>query len=338
MRIKEVAEKLNVSPRAIRFYEEKGLISPLKGEDNRYRSFDDDDIWRLQTIISLREAGLGLDDIRKALPSEGEDGAGEELIRHLEIRRSEMISAWLELKQTIETADRMLSLLYNRDKTPVELMFEIAQSVKSVRELRSGWQDLWDFDRLAATHDSRVESNAGEFSEYARALDLIVSWITVLPGEKGLDLGTGTGNLAGRLIREGANMAGVDQSIAMLRRCKAKFPAMETKVGNLLAIPYTGETFDFIVSSYALQHLSDGQKPLALEEMLRVLKPRGRICIADLMLDGELEQRELADSFPSRNPLAKTEELAGFFERRGYVVKMRRIHGLLHVMYAVPLR
>ncbi len=45
VKIKEVADKLKVSPRAIRFYEDKGLIAPSKQEDNQYRTFHDEVIW-----------------------------------------------------------------------------------------------------------------------------------------------------------------------------------------------------------------------------------------------------------------------------------------------------
>lgn len=340
MRIKETAARLGLSPRAIRFYEEKGLIAPAKERSSQYRTFDEDDVRRLQTIVALREAGLGIDDIQKALPAGGKDdggGAGE-VARHLELRRSEMVSAWVELKRMIETADGMLAMLASEQELPADAMFRLAQEARDIRELRSSWQDVWDYDGLAETHDERVAESSGEYTEYAEALGLIVSWIAAAPGEEGLDLGTGTGNLAGMLLRQGAKMAGVDQSLAMLQRCRAKFPEIETKVGNLLAIPYTAEKFDFVVSSFALQHLSAGQLRLALEEMLRVLKPRGRICIADLMTSGDRVREQLAEAFPGHKPLAALAELSGYFERRGYVVKIRRIHGLLHVVYAVPIR
>ncbi|MEF3307124.1 MerR family transcriptional regulator [Paenibacillus sp. GYB003] len=342
MRIKETAEKLRISPRAIRFYEQKGLIAPLKDGAGGYRRFDDDDMARLQMIVALREAGLGLDDIRQALPAQGEPGSAQgELIRHLELKRAEMAAAWIELKETIETADSMLSLLAREKALPVEAMFRLAQEAKRVRELRGGWRDRWDYDRLADTHDSVVGSNSGEYTDYDRALDLIVTWISAVPGEEGLDLGTGTGNLAGRLMRRGAKMAGVDQSRAMLDRCRAKFPEMETKVGNLLAVPYTSEKFDFVVSSFALRHLEDGQRRLALEETIRVLKPRGRICIADRMPAGErTPEREGRPERPpdGQNPLASVTEIAEFFEARHYVVKIKRLNDLLHVVYAVPIR
>lgn len=50
MNIKEAASRLGISARAIRFYEEKGLIQPAKQVSNGYRTYTENDIWRLQTI------------------------------------------------------------------------------------------------------------------------------------------------------------------------------------------------------------------------------------------------------------------------------------------------
>jgi putative AdoMet-dependent methyltransferase len=92
------------------------------------------------------------------------------------------------------------------------------------------------------------------------------------------------------------------------------------------------------VSSFALHHLSGGQIRLALEEMRRVLKPRGRICIADLMFPDEHARASHADSFPDYNGYALLPDVAEWLEKRDYIVKTERINELLHIVYAVPIR
>lgn len=336
MKIKEIAEKLNISSRAIRFYEEKGLLAPAK-DGSGYRAFDESDVWRLQTVIALREAGMPLEDIRRTIAANSA-GDRDAIRRSLEIQRSGMASKWIELKQMIETADRMLALTNERETAPVEAMYRIAELSRRLREERGEWRDRWGYDRLAATHDRRVESHSGEFSDYTRALELVAKWTSVRSNEEGLDLGTGTGNLAGMLARQGAKMSGVDQSLQMLKRCNEKFPQVETRIGNLLAIPYTEGKFDFIVSSFALHHLSGGQIRLALEEMRRVSKPRGRICIADLLFPDEEARASHAEGFPDYGGYALLPDVAEWLEKRDYIVKAERINELLHIVYAVPIR
>lgn len=98
-------------------------------------------------------------------------------------------------------------------------------------------------------------------------------------------------------------------------------------------MPYLDGKFDFVVSSFALHHLTDDQKGLAIEEMRRVLKPHGRICIADLMMDSE--EGAVGENDEDYIPLF---ELVDLFETNGYITKHLKINELLHIILAVPFR
>ncbi|BBI36395.1 MerR family transcriptional regulator [Cohnella abietis] len=326
MKIKEVTNKLNISPRAVRFYEHKGLLSPSKHPDNQYRTFTDKDIWRLQTIISLREAGMSISDIKQALESWDEDDK-EELQYYLELQRSVMMSEWLQIKQAIETTEHMIQLLKTEQSLPLEHIFQLAEASKKRREHRGNWEDRWNFNQLATTHDERVSANSGNYADYDQALDLIVRQIRPIDNEQGLDIGTGTGNLAVRFMDLGHTMSGVDQSKEMLRLCHKKHPSLETRLGNFLALPYLEEQFDFVVSSFAFHHLTPDQQPLALEEIGRVLKPSGRICIADLM-ESNNGSKESSPDYPSIH------SLVDWFERNGYNSVVTPVNKRLHLIYA----
>ncbi len=88
-------------------------------------------------------------------------------------------------------------------------------------------------------------------------------------------------------------MAGVDQSWEMLRRCREKHPQMVTRLGNLLAIPFFDQSFDFVVTSYALHHLERGPEAAGAGGDAPGAEAGGRICIADLMFTTE-EARVIA--------------------------------------------
>ncbi|MDO3411395.1 methyltransferase domain-containing protein [Saccharibacillus sp. CPCC 101409] len=302
MRIKELAEKLGLSARSIRFYESKGLLPPSRRLENGYRVFDAGDERKLKRIAALREIGLTVEEIG-ALPDRGDSAAAEAAVRSaLERRRSMLFAQMTQIGRDIRTLDRMLERSGDSAEESVpafadreEAWFGMAAQLKHIRELHAGWTDVWDFDARAAEHDSRVLGAEGspEHPHYAAALDAVCAITRPAAGERGLDIGAGTGNLAGRLSESGADMAAVDQSAAMLEICRAKFPALDARPGNFLYLPFESGSFDFAVSSYAFHHLSGEQKPLALREIRRVLKPGGRFCIADTMFEHE-GQRQLA--------------------------------------------
>lgn len=348
MKIKELAAKLNISPRTIRFYEAKGLISPNKQEHNGYRTFTEKDVWRLQTIISLREAGMSIEDIQQALPEVDREDT-EQLQYYLDMQRSIIFSQWLELKHIIETTDSMIDLLKHKQSLPLEDIFLLAEGSKRLRETRSNWSDRWNFDHQALTHDDYVSNNDNEYKDYDKALQTTLDWVAPKSVERGLDIGTGTGNLAGKFLDKGVQMAGIDQSKEMLKRCGSKHPQMELKLGNLLAIPYLDGQFDFIVSSFALHHISDEQKILALEEMRRVLKPHGRICITDLMFVNvamkelyvsQLEQQGRMEEVDriANEYYAISSSLLSWFDEHGYMTRHQQLNDLLTIIYAVPIR
>jgi putative AdoMet-dependent methyltransferase len=284
MQIQEIAKRLQITPRAIRFYEEKGLIAPQKAAGSGYRQFSEEDVWRLQTVITLREVGMPLEDIRQLLQHLDEESGS--LLAYLELQRAYMYDRWVELTNVIQTTEAIIERVKKVDTLDPASLYELADANKRLRQTRKNWSDRWNFNQMANVYDDLVVQETDGFNPhegYDRVLDEVVAAIAPAPGEVGLDAGIGTGNLAKRFVEKKATMFGFDQSPEMLKRCKQKNPQVETKVGTFFAFPYLQHRFDFVVTSYALHHLTDEQKCLALAECKRVLKQGGRLAIADLM-------------------------------------------------------
>jgi len=284
MHIKELAQRLQITPRAIRFYEEKGLIAPEKTEGSGYRRFSEADVWRLQTVITLREVGMPIEDIRQLLQClEQEEGS---LLAYLELQRACMYDRWVELANVIQTTESMIQRVKQDSTLDPASLYELAEANRRLRHTRKKWVDRWNFNQIAPVYDDLVMQQRAGFNpheQYESVLDEVVTAIAPCPGETGLDCGIGTGNLAKRFVERNVTMFGFDQSPEMLKRCLQKNPQVETKLGTFFAFPYLENRFDFVATSYALHHLTDEQKCLALAECKRVLKRGGRLAIADLM-------------------------------------------------------
>ena len=68
LRIQEVAAETGLTARAIRYYEELGLLAPAARSEGAYRLYDAEDLDRLRFIRGLRDdAGFALADIRQLL-------------------------------------------------------------------------------------------------------------------------------------------------------------------------------------------------------------------------------------------------------------------------------
>ncbi|UUZ90915.1 class I SAM-dependent methyltransferase [Paenibacillus sp. P25] len=157
-----------------------------------------------------------------------------------------------------------------------------------MNRLREDWVDRWNFDGLSESWDEPEggrENHLPSEAVHAQVLEAAAARIAPRPGETGLDAGTGDGAFAVRLHRPEVRLAAIDQSRRMLAHCRRRVPGIDARLGNLLSLPFFDGRFDFVVTSFALHHLSEEQRPLALGEMVRVLKPKGRIAVVDWMTD-----------------------------------------------------
>jgi ubiquinone/menaquinone biosynthesis C-methylase UbiE len=111
----------------------------------------------------------------------------------------------------------------------------------------------------------------------------------IQPGEKVLDVGCGTGTLAIMEAepRVGATgqVFGIDPGEQQIARARFKAArrslSIEFQVGVIEHLDFPDQTFDVVLSTIMMHHLSDSLKRQGLAEIERVLKPGGRLVIAD---------------------------------------------------------
>lgn len=98
------------------------------------------------------------------------------------------------------------------------------------------------------------------------------------PGELCLDLAAGTGDFALRLTRAGARPVALDMTLEMLAIARRRLPELWTVAGDAFHLPFPDATFDGLTAGFGFRH-AQGDLPLILAEMRRVLKPGGR-CVS----------------------------------------------------------
>lgn len=109
----------------------------------------------------------------------------------------------------------------------------------------------------------------------------IVEAAAIEPGQEVLDVGCGTGVLAcavAERVGPKGRAVGLDPNEQMLAVARKKPTAVTWQSGRAEALPFDDASFDAVVSQFALMFFES--KPTAIAEMLRVLRPRGRLAIA----------------------------------------------------------
>lgn len=160
-------------------------------------------------------------------------------------------------------------------------------------------KDRWGFDQWAKSYDEDVIKAARAedwiFRDYDCVLDKVVDYCDLAGNNYSsvIDIGVGTGNLASRFLSRGMHVIGIEPSEEMRKICHQKYPDITITDGDFLKIPLFLPHVDLIVSAYAFHHLTSAKKAEAILEMKRVLNPKGRIVIADLVFRNAAEERRI---------------------------------------------
>ena len=162
LRIQEVAEDTGLTPRAIRYYEEVGLLAPAGRSEGAYRLYDGEDLDRLRFIRGLRDdAGFSLAEIRQLLEDEAARARNRDRFRssHDEAERRQI------LNDAIERVDRQVDSLRHKIER-LEAMIDEAEDRRA--HLAGHVADLDAGREPTHTHDPVTRGRAAAAGRGAR--------------------------------------------------------------------------------------------------------------------------------------------------------------------------
>ena len=144
--------------------------------------------------------------------------------------------------------------------------------------------DLWadGYDKTVGLSD---EENSYPFAGYKEILSKIYQIVLTKEKAKILDIGFGTGTLTTKLYEQGCEVWGQDFSGRMIELANAKMPGAHLFQGDFsqgLAEPLLQNSYDFIIATYSLHHLTDDGKIELIHSMTKLLKEDGVILIGDV--------------------------------------------------------
>jgi len=159
------------------------------------------------------------------------------------------------------------------------------------------------------------------------------------PGQKILDLAAGTGSSSIVFLREDVKVVAADFSNGMLEEGRKRHPELEFVFADASALPFADQEFDTVTISFGIRNVEKIE--VALAEMIRVLKPGGKLVVCEFsripnklmhnlyrfylriilpILSGLVSKTpeaysylaESIDAWPSQRELVKIIESAGF--------------------------
>jgi len=156
-------------------------------------------------------------------------------------------------------------------------------------EVASAGRENLDVAHIAS-YDDKEDASAAEEVALLRSLGLAATAVVV-------DMGAGTGQFTVAVAPVCARVVAVDVSPVMLDALRTKVAAagvdnVEVVQAGFLTYEHTGEPADLLYLRYALHHLPDAWKAVALTRMRRVLRPGGLLRLWDVVYGFEPRDAE----------------------------------------------
>ena len=99
------------------------------------------------------------------------------------------------------------------------------------------------------------------------------------PGQTILDLAAGTGSSSIVFLRDGVKVVAADFSEGMLEEGRKRHPELEFVFADAANLPFADQEFDTVTISFGIRNVEKTE--VALAEMLRVLKPGGKLVVCE---------------------------------------------------------
>ena len=167
----EMAKKTGVSQKAIRLYDEKGLLKPTEYSEGNYRLYDAAALQILEKIVALKQIGFSLEEIRDNL----RDGDARDIHEALELQLQKIEEKKYQLQKITDAIRRTLARKEDLDWD------DVAGIIQNVSIDQSADEHHWD----------ALKHTGNELDWYVR----IFRSLNLKEGEKILDLGCGYAKL-----------------------------------------------------------------------------------------------------------------------------------------------
>lgn len=288
------AKKANVTERTIRYYDKIGLLKPSFVMENGYRCYSDEDLLKLQRIISLKNLGFSLEEIYPLTLKNDKDSLVESLDLQLDLVKKK-IQSLENLRETLFTTKSLLKnneIEWNR-------IVELLQLSKYDEEIIEQYRNSNNLSIRMNLHDRYSINKMGWFN-------WLFSHIDFTHSNRILEIGCGDGKLwKDRPIDlRNREVFLSDSSSGMIHDVRKSlgddFSYMVFECEN---IPFKKGYFDIIIANHVLFYLKDIQ--VGLSEISRVLVNDGKFYCTSYGKNHMKEITEICQEFDNHILLSR---------------------------------
>lgn len=130
VKIRDVSNKYNITARALRYYEDMGLLKSIRNSDSPYRMYDEDAVRRIEQILILRKLNISIKDIKRIFGASGSDVVLEVLGKKVETIDDE-VSLLNELKNIVLDFIEEIEKLNFSNNADIKQLYDKAKEIET---------------------------------------------------------------------------------------------------------------------------------------------------------------------------------------------------------------
>lgn len=333
MNTQKVCNQLQITQKLLRTYEEQGVLSPER-LNNNYRNYSIEDIVKIKCTMMLRELGFPYDQIRTILTGNSNSSHRLEQIFYIHLKTIEYKIR--ELEETKSNLKKCINdFLEKSDTAGVDLinMINFKSNIGDFDEEFSKF--IWDFDNLAESYDEHVIFKTLDHQKALHALKAYIIENFSSDYTKILDVGCGSCYLWHGL--EKMHVTALDNSLQMLFCAQEKEPWIHFILTDILDYdPPATMRFHLVTSSFLLHHIPYKSHHTAVINMLSMLEEHGKLILVDRMFYDKNDESALRKYYIEAGDFRKASDMSteffpyvnqllAFFSSTGYHTEYRNI-------------
>lgn len=130
IKVRDISLRYDISARALKYYEDVGLISSTRGDDYAYRMYDEEAVKRLEQILILRKLNISIKDIQRIFNTSGSEVVLEVLEKKAQ-HIDEEIALLYELKNVVLDFIHEIEDLNFAEKSDVKQLYDKAKEIET---------------------------------------------------------------------------------------------------------------------------------------------------------------------------------------------------------------
>lgn len=326
----EIAKMAGVTTRTIRYYDNKGVLSPSSHNSSGHRLYTESDFIKLKRILALKYLGLSLEEVKNA---ESQSFEKKDIINSLSLQKNIIKNKINYMKVVLHAIESAENSIDDEQEPNIDWnkTIDIIKILEDEKELLQQYIDSSNLDASVKLQD-RFSSNRHGWYKWA------FNNIKLNKKYKVLEIGCGNGALWSKnidLLDKDINIILTDVCEDMISNAKKNLSdysdVFDFEIVDPNNIPFEDESFDLVIANHILFYMKDLDK--VLKEIKRVLKVGGHFYSSTIDSNNMKELESLMKGFNSNIKISEEKISSKFGMENGEEILSKHFNQTKRYLY-----